>query len=70
MSEDRAAFIRQERDALHAHMLKHLVEDMTGRSPVTYSRTYRCGCGYATARSEAIYDHCGGACATPIEVRP
>lgn len=51
----REEFIRQERDAALAFYARHPDDDQ--QAPATYSRQYRCGCGYRTDDAGAIYDH-------------
>lgn len=47
----RAAFIRAERDVFQSFVNRNLAEN------ATYSRTYRCDCGFKTADPGVIYDH-------------
>jgi hypothetical protein len=52
-------FVRQERDAVHKFMRKHVIDDFRSgpNGGVAYSREYRCGCGFKTDDAGAIFDH-------------
>lgn len=55
---DKATFVRSEAAATRAFMNKHANEDFTlPEGSVSYSRSYRCDCGFTTDCSEAIYSH-------------
>lgn len=61
--EDRAAFLRAEGNRLRAFMDQHASEDFQLRpGDVSYSRSYRCECGFSCATPEAIWNHVAIGC--------
>jgi hypothetical protein len=52
-----ATFLRRERDASRSFMNRHAFEDFGEPGSVSYSREYRCGCGFRTSEPRAIFDH-------------
>lgn len=51
-------FLRSERDAMNRHMDKHANEDfLLPVGAVSYSREYRCDCGFRCSDASVIYAH-------------
>ena len=51
-------FLQQEAQASRRFMNRHANEDFSLEpGSVSYSRIYRCECGFETQSSEAIFDH-------------
>lgn len=52
-------FVRKERDAIHRFMRKYVIDDFQSglNGGVSYSREYRCSCGFKTDDAGVIFDH-------------
>ena len=60
-------FARQEIAALHRFMSQYADEDFTDQAYPSYSREYRCDCGFRTQEIDGIFEH-AATCDNP-EVR-